>query len=199
MTSELAQGICVFASALPEETRSTLAELLARDLAENEIRSPKCSSRLGLLAEVLGSKGGELPSVREYDEFRRRSISNWPSGSQITREYGSWVRAVRSAASLHGPITRRRPNRYPSHPYTRDEILTSIEMFYSEVGYWPVVRAEYSAWATLSRSVQMRWGKPRPRIANLNVIQKRFDSLGCAVDAAKARRAVAQQLGLDAD
>lgn len=188
MTSELALAVASFSAELPNRTKATLEHLLKRDLAENDLKGKGPEMRLGLLLDLLSSGEGEFPTVRTYEEMRNGLSEDWPSASQLVRIYGSWLLAVRAAASLAsaGP-TRPKKTAYPSHPYSRDEILHSLLRFRSELGQWPTSHSEYTAWATISRAIQLRWGTTHARIASVTVLRRRFGTLESAISAAVRR------------
>lgn len=188
MQSDVAEAITIISAELPARTRATLAHLLSRDLAEHAIVRPSPATRLGLLLELLVGGQGSFPTVRTYEAARGDSSEDWPSASQLVRTYGTWVTAVRTAASLEsaGPV-RSRKNLYPSHPYSTEEVLLSILGFWRDLGHWPTTHAEYSAWAALSRTIQLRWGVSHPRIATGSVLRSRFENLPSAVAVAKSR------------
>lgn len=190
MPSEVAEAIALIAAELPTKTKSTLAHLLSRDLAEQAITAPSPASRLGLLLELLLNGGGKFPTVRDYEAARGGSSENWPSGSQLIRSYGTWVIAVRTAASLEsaGPV-RARKTSYPSHPYSTKEVLLSVLKFRVDLGHWPTTQAEYSAWAAISRAIQLRWGKTTPRIASGSNLRTKLGSLENAVKITERRYA----------
>lgn len=173
---------------LPARTKATLAHLLARDLAEHAIATPNPAARLGLLLETLMQGDGAFPTVRNYETTRDRSPEKWPSASQLIRSYGTWVNAVRTAASLEsaGPV-RKRKTVYPTHPYSTEEVLHSVFRFRLDLGHWPTTHAEYSAWAALSRAIQLRWGKTNSRVASGSVLIARLGSIDIAVARAQGR------------
>lgn len=188
MASELALALASFSPELPDRTRATLEHLLKRDLAEEDLTDSGPETRLGLLLDLLSSGDGEFPTVRGYEKERRAVEEHWPSASQLVRTYGSWVLCVRAAASLASAgATRPRKSAYPSHPYSRDELLHSLFRFRSDLGHWPASLSEYTAWATISRAIQVKWGHTHSRIASVTAIQRKFGTLESAVSAAERR------------
>ena len=186
MPSETAHVIARIAPNLPARTRRTLSYLLSRDLAEEQIEGPNAAARLGLLSDLITERQGEFPTVENYDDYRRASDEHWPSGSTLIRSYGSWTLSVRTASLLSESGTApRRVSGYPNHPYRREELIYSVVRFRHDLGYWPTNLAEYSKWAMLVRSMQIRWGNTHARIATGSVVRSRPGSLARLVRGAQ--------------
>lgn len=192
MAGEVAEAIAAIATNLPAKTKQTLEFLLARDLAEQQVRDSTPAARLGFLLELLILREGEFPTVENYETQRSSEESSWPSASQLIRSYGSWVATVRAAASLGfaGPTLQKKSS-YPSHPYSREEAVHSLLQFRRDLGAWPTSASEYSAWAELTRSIQLRWGRTQDRIVTGFVLRTKLGPLERAIRTGEKRVAQA--------
>lgn len=168
--------------ALPDSTIQDLLELFRYDLARGRLSTGTPASRLGLLSTLLTQRGGEIPSVSTYDQQRRLSSADWPSGSQLARDYGGWLRAVRASAMLAagespaGRVSTRTGGRYSQH-----EACLVLLACREQIGAWPATQSEYTQWSELARAVQNRWGRSHARIPSANTLIKLFGSFDFAV------------------
>lgn len=190
MPSDVAEAVIELCQVLPDSTLEELKKLLAYDLAEAGVTFANPGSRIGLLTQVLSARNGELPSVVDYDEARRRSPSDWPSGATLSKEYGGWIRAVSAALSLstgsHRTRRKTRGIQVKGKPYTQQQLIAALWRFRSDLGDWPTGPGEYSRWARLARAAETRWGSNETRIPGLNAFPTCFGTFAAAVDAAKA-------------
>jgi len=188
MPGAVAEAMIELCQILPETTRMELKKLLAYDLSEAGVTFANPGSRIGLLTQVLSARNGELPSVIDYDEARRRCSTDWPSGATLSKEYGGWIRAVSAALSLTtGSHRTRRATRgiqVKGKPYTQQELIAALWRFRSDLGDWPTGPGEYSRWARLARAAETRWGSNEKRIPGLNAFPTCFGTFAAAVDAA---------------
>lgn len=193
MPSELTEAIVELCQVLPGHTADELKRLLAYDLAEPGISFSLPGARIGLLAQVVTRKQGEIPSVLDYERTRKEQTQEWPSGTTLSKEYGGWIRAVSAAVSLtDGSRRSSRPTRgvqVKGQPYDQQQIIAALLRFHSDLGDWPIGPGEYSRWARLARAAETRWGSGDKRIPGLNAFPTCFGSFEAAVAAAKGIRA----------
>ncbi len=177
MPSELATGLARIVVLLPATTRADLRRLLAHDLAAPPAERQR-ATRLGPLCRLVEDAGGEVPTVEAYEEARR-TRGEAPAASTLARHYGGWLRAVKAAAWLaaggagHPPVARVLE---PQHPYSREEVLVSLERCRRAVGRWPGP-AEYEEWVRLRRGLQRRFGDGRARTPGHSVVVRLFGGL----------------------
>lgn len=189
MSSELAAGVARVARLLPEATRRDLRELVAHLLATGDPLAER-GRRLALLGRLLEARGGELPSVRDYEAERERSPGEeHPSAAQLSRRYGGWVRAVAAAAWLAGGGVGPSAQEVRSYqaPYDRQEAIETLVACFHETDEWPTP-ALYEEWARLRRLAQRRFGDGVGRVPGLSVMRRLFGDFEEGV--ASARRFV---------
>lgn len=186
MSSELAAGIARIAPLLPTGVRRDLRELLAYDVAVGEPVSER-ALRFGLLCELLEGAGGEIPSVRDYEVERTRHAEPMPSAAQLSRRYGGWLRAVRTASWLAQGGSGRPPVREPRRhqpPYDRREALLALVRCRRVLGEWPTPSL-YAEWARVRRLAERRWGDGRGRVPGPSVLRRLFAGFERAAQAAR--------------
>lgn len=186
MPSRTVETLIDLVSALPEATIQDLTELLRYDIAEQRLSPGTPASRLGLLSLVIPQLKGQLPSVIAYDEARRNSGAAWPSGSQLARDYGGWLRALRAAEMLAAGDRPYARIRQPSGgSYSQREALLELVKCREQIGAWPATSNEYSRWAQLARTVANRWGSQPARVPSVRTLDRLFGDFTSAVHAAK--------------
>lgn len=188
MPNETIEAMIKLVPALPDSTVQDLLELLRYDLARGRLSTASPASRLGLLSTLLTQRGGEIPNVIAYDQHRRLDSADWPSGSQLARDYGGWLRAVRASAMLaagESPTRRVSAGAGAGGRYTQHEARLALLACRKQIGSWPATQSEYAQWSKLARSVQNRWGKAPARIPTAKTLIRLFGSFGFAVTHAK--------------
>lgn len=182
MPSQTIEIMIELVPALPEATVRDLLDLFRYDLAHEHLSADRPASRLGLLAVLLVQWGGEVPSVIAYDEDRRRDSENWPPGSQLAREYGGWVRAVRAAGMLAAGDSPPARNHHPVGGfYSQHEAFLALAKSREQIGAWPATRSEYARWANVARAIENRWGSQPARVPSAETLSRLFGDFETAV------------------
>ena len=120
MSSETVRVIRDILPGVNERTLRELRALIAYSLAapsSAELRE----QRLGLLVQIVARDPARIPLGEEYETERGRRApcgEEWPSRSQLSRAYGSWLHAVSAAMELivHAPTPQPPATRRAPHP-----------------------------------------------------------------------------------
>ena len=182
--------------AFPEQAVHDLYRLLKHDIASPSTARERFD-QLGLLMELLFDGNGVYPSTTRYaDLWERRKDEGWPDYSKLSRDYGTWQRAVMAAfrfyfvggqarvpASYRHVPRRGEPARYGR--YSVEDVLHALERFHLDHGVWPT-KWEYEDWSHLRRTIER--DDPRlPTLPRIHGLRGLFDSFDDAVGAAQRR------------
>jgi hypothetical protein len=141
---------------------------------------------------LIATGDGRVPTAEEYERFHRNegrqtASDRWPSRSQLSRMYGSWLRATQAAMQLLAPQPDSQLVRtYRSQAvmaYSAHDCIRSLLDCTVDVGRRPT-QSEYEAWIELSRRIDRSYGSGRRRLPNIAAIQRLLGSWAHALDAA---------------
>jgi hypothetical protein len=187
MSSETVKVIRDILPGVHERALRELRALIAYSLAAPspaELRE----QRLGLLIQMVARAPTRIPLGEEYEAERtqRATSGEWPSRSQLSRAYGSWLHAVSAAMELDHPRTlppsyQARPAAGP--PYTRRDAIHAITRCKEEIGAWPA-QSDYLQWRRILRHNGRLYGPGEPRLPDTKAIRRLFGSWAHAQDAA---------------
>lgn len=139
--------------------------------------------------ELIEGSGGETPRVAEYETERlspARAGEKWPTPSQLSAAYGSWLHACCAAFRLWAEGSHARvahTNRHAVRDYAlyrRQHVVEAIHRFRVRFGHWPT-QWEYQEWSRLRRRVARLTGQPDPRLPMLQRISELCSSWDRAV------------------
>jgi hypothetical protein len=193
-TDATAQTIIALVPHLPEPTRSQLRRMLANSIAAPtpaELRE----ARLGLLSELI-AQGHADTNSDSYEEVRAARAAGgelWPSRSQLTRAYGTWLHALDAATTLAseplgaGAPSDRGRNRV-SRRYTRNDLIVAIQRCRLALDEWPTA-STYGHWRRVALRAARQHGAANAAIPSTPVVTKRFGTWTRALAIAQARAA----------
>jgi hypothetical protein len=167
-----------------------------RQMLANSIAAPTPAelreARLGLLTELIAQGDSETNSDK-YEAVRAARAARgeqWPSRSQLTRAYGTWLHALRAATTLASePLGAGAPSDLRrsrvSRRYTRNDLIVAIQRCRLALGEWPTASA-YGHWRRLALRAARRHGPANAAIPSTCVIAKRFGTWSRALALAEA-------------
>jgi hypothetical protein len=167
------EAVRVIRDILPGVSDSTLKEL--RSLVAYSMAAPSPSElreqRLGLLVEIVAAAPSRIPLGEEYENERASRIESgeaWPSRSQLSRAYGSWLLAVSAAMELDRPRGDTLPPGYQARPVsgrrnTRQDTIRAIVRCHDDIGTWPT-QSDYLQWLRILRHTGRLYGPGEPRL-----------------------------------
>jgi hypothetical protein len=188
------EAVRVIRDILPGVNDSTLKEL--RSLVAYSLAAPSSSElreqRLGLLVEIVAAGPARIPLGEEYESeraSRMESGEEWPSRSQLSRAYGSWLLAVSAAMELDRPRGDTLPPSYQARPvsgrrHTRQDAIRAIVRCRDEIGIWPT-QSDYLQWRRILRHTGRLYGPREPRLPDTKVLRRLFGSWTRARHAAR--------------
>lgn len=191
MSSETVRVIRDILPGVNERTLRELRALIAYSLAAPspaELRE----QRLGLLVQIVARDPARIPLGEEYETERGRRATcgeEWPSRSQLSRAYGSWLHAVSAAMELDRPRAHTPSPSYQARPasgrrHTRREAILSIARCRKEIGAWPT-QSDYLQWRRILRHTGRIYGPGEPRLPDIKTLRRLFGSWTLARDAAE--------------
>jgi hypothetical protein len=163
--------------ALPIEWLTDLRKMIGATLVQPEPAEER-HAQLGLLVQLLVHGLGALPRTRDYDRERRRRRKigeEWPSSSQLERDFGRWDKAVDIARRLvtkgaaagikaiHLRESGSRDQVSGSKTYSVLEVVKAIQWCRDVFGHWPTC-SEFLAFGRLERSLAREFDRPLPRV-----------------------------------
>ena len=180
MSSETVRVIREILPGVHERALRELRSLIAYSLAAPspaELRE----QRLGLLAQMVACAPARIPLGDKYEAERdRRALDGeeWPSRSQLSRAYGSWLRAVNAAMELdrpraHTPQPSFHARPIAGPPYTRRDALLAITRCQQEIGAWPT-QSDYLQWRRILRRTGRLHGPGEPRLPDAKTLRRLF-------------------------
>lgn len=188
------ETVRVIRDILPGVSEPTLREL--RSLLAYSLSAPSSSElreqRLGLLVEMIARAPARIPLGEEYESQRAGRIASgeeWPSRSQLSRAYGSWLLAVSAAMELDRPRGDTLPPSYQARPvsgrrHTRQDAIRAIVRCHDEIGTWPT-QSDYLQWRRILRHTGRLYGPGEPRLPDIKALRRLFGSWTRARDVAK--------------
>lgn len=188
------EAVRVIRDILPGVSDSTLKEL--RSLVAYSLAAPSSSElreqRLGLLVSIVAAAPTRIPLGEEYESeraSRKERGEAWPSRSQLSRAYGSWLLAVSAAMELDRPRGHIPPPSYQARPasgrrHTREDAIRAIARCHDEIGAWPT-QSDYLQWRRVLRHTGRLYGPGEPRLPDIKVLRRLFGSWTRARDVAK--------------
>lgn len=188
------ETVRVIRDLLPGVSHSTLKEL--RSLVAYSLAAPSSSElreqRLGLLVSIVAAAPTRIPLGDEYESERASRTERgevWPSRSQLSRAYGSWLLAVSAAMELDRPRGHTPPPSYQARPvsgrrHTREGAIRAIARCHDEIGTWPT-QSDYLQWRRLLRHTGRLYGPGEPRLPDTKTLRRLFGSWTQAQDAAQ--------------
>lgn len=187
--SEAARLLATTIKHWPGEAVSDLERLLAHSLTVRPAAIRR-EAVLGLLIQIVSGMKGEVPKLEGYDTIRRDRLGNgetWPSGSSLSRAYGTWANAARMAmrcafGSPRGITTNSKRQALRSQP-TRADVLDSIRDCAADIGGRPT-QWDYSDWLEVARELDVRAGFGGIARPALTHVRRHFASWDDAIAAA---------------
>jgi hypothetical protein len=188
------EAVRVIRDILPGVSGSTLKEL--RSLVAYSLAAPSSSElreqRLGLLVSIVAAAPTRIPLGEEYESKRASRTERgevWPSRSQLSRAYGSWLLAVSAAMELDRPRGHIPPPSYQARPvsgrrHTREDAIRAIVRCHDEIGAWPT-QSDYLQWRRILRHTGRLYGPGEPRLPDTKALRRLFGSWTRARDAAQ--------------
>jgi hypothetical protein len=190
-TDATAQTNIALVPHLPEPTRSQLRQMLANSIAAPTTAELR-EARLGLLTELIAQGHGDTNSDM-YEAVRATRAAageHWPSRSQLTRAYGTWLHALDAATTLASdllpagaPSDRGRSR--VSRRYTRSDLIVAIQRCRLALEEWPTA-STYGHWRRVTLRATRQHGTVDAAIPATGVITKRFGTWSRAIAIAKA-------------
>jgi hypothetical protein len=202
-TDTTAQTIIALLPHLPGPTRGQLRQMLANSIAAPtpaELRE----ARLGLLTELIAHGDSERNSD-QYEALRAVRAANgeqWPSRSQLTRAYGTWLQALDAATTLAteplgaGAPSDRGRNRV-SRRYTRGDLIVAIQRCRLALDEWPTANA-YGHWRRIAMRAGRKHGPANEAIPSTGAVTRRFGTWARAIALAQAPHATRKMTITDA-
>lgn len=165
-----------------ERTLRELRALIAYSLAAPspaELRE----QRLGLLLQIVSRSPARIPLGEEYEAERGLRVAcgeEWPSRSQLSRAYGSWLHAVSAAMELERPRGHTPTPSYQARPaagrrHTRRDAILAIVRCQEEIGAWPT-QSDYLQWRRILRHTGRLYGPGEPRLPDVKAMRRMFGS-----------------------
>lgn len=189
--------VIAMTEALPRPTLQALIEMIAVRLSAPAPAPPERRvAQLGFLADMLRESPatGHGPSRVAKVDYERRRPAGAQSAATLVKQYGTWLKACRAAASLapDGAV-RGEGQPWPSpalgkprtRAYSRDEAARTLADCTGQLGRRPTT-AEYAGWRQRRQDTARRGGAPTPRIACMTTVHALFGSWELALDAAGA-------------
>lgn len=188
------ETVRVIRDILPGVNEGTLREL--RILIAYSLAAPSPAElreqRLGLLVQMVANAPGWIPRGEDYEAELAKRVSEgeeWPSRSQLSRAYGSWLLAVSAAMELHDPCGHIPPPSYQARPvagraHTRRAAILAITRCRDEIGAWPT-QSDYLQWRRILRRTGRLYGPGEPRLPDAKALRRMFGSWTRARDAAQ--------------
>jgi len=127
--------------------------------------------------------------LARLEEQRGIAVAIWPSRSQLSRAYGSWLHAVDAATTLAGePLAAGAPSERGrsrvAHRYIRSDLILAIQRCRLALGEWPTSRA-YGHWRRLTLRASRQHGHA-DAIPSVDAITRRFGTWTRATQLASA-------------
>jgi hypothetical protein len=188
------EAVRVIRDILPGVHEQALREL--RALIAYSLAAPSPAElreqRLGLLVQIVVRAPARIPLGEEYEAERAQRATSgeeWPSRSQLSRAYGSWLRAVSAAMELDHPRSRTPPPSYHARPvagppYTRRDALLAVTRCMKEIGAWPT-QSDYLQWRRILRHTGRLHGPGEPRLPDAKTLRRLYGSWSQARGAAE--------------
>jgi hypothetical protein len=188
------EAVHIVRNIIPGMGETTLREL--RSLVAYSLAAPSSSElreqRLGLLVEMVAAAPAHIPLSDEYDTQRHERLAagqTWPSRSQLSRAYGSWLRAVAAAIELEQPQRTAPAPSYQArpvagHPYTREDAVRAIARCCEEIGHWPN-QSDYLQWRRILRHMGRLYGPGEPRLPDPKALRRLYGNWLHASEAAQ--------------
>jgi hypothetical protein len=186
--AQLIAGLVSDPALFSVDAATDLRRLIGHTLAEPPMAARRWDS-LSVLVTLIYERAGLLPTVRDYENERRRREASAPAASTLVKRYGTWMGALSAATRLirldgSKPAWSERKARYRV-AYRPGEIATAIARFYRAFGCWPTA-LEYGEWARISRRASRACGAPDPRFPGRATVIRRYGTFDRALEAAKA-------------
>jgi hypothetical protein len=141
---------------------------------------------------MIARTPARIPLGEEYEAERgKRALDGeeWPSRTQLTRAYGSWLHTVSAAMELDQPRGHTPTPSFHAHPvagppYTRRDALTAITRCQRELGAWPT-QSDYLQWRRIMRYIGRLHGPGEPRIPDAKTLKRLYGNWSHARNAAE--------------
>jgi hypothetical protein len=189
--SETVQTIVALVPYLPDPTRIQLRKMLANSIAAPTAAELR-EARLGLLIELVTGGDSQDANTDSYEALRAKRAAagqTWPSRSQLSRAYGTWLRALDAATTLAGEATGGAPSHCGRprvrHRYSRRDLVLALQRSHIALGMWPSPR-EYQRWRSLAVRAARNHGRAAAAIPSHPVIARRFGTWSRALALAEA-------------
>ena len=181
--------------AFPDDAARQLEQLLGHSLAVPSAAERR-EARIRLLVDIVSQSEGEFVTSEAYERERSNRAAcgeSWPAASSLSRAYGHWLSAVRTACRFwFGGGDGRAPSDHRHTGFSRGykpiEIRSALLMAQADLGLtsddWPT-EWEYEEWAQIKRRLAQASGS-KCRIPGRGQIRNAHGSFAAAVEAARA-------------